>query len=345
METNEDNFSENQKYYNYPIKNFLTKEANSTFNAEIMLCIYTINTSCKYPFIQYLLSDTAFGTLSLPALPVFSSVGKDNLVAYSKVFLSGILQVVNFEEFNKQIVFDGFYEYEEKLYLFFDITKFEFCVDDMSSLRFALIDEIVNHYCVCDMNISPETTNFFINNNSLNYLYDPKNEAYEVPIVGFVSKEKQEKINFVLIFGESAKNKSAILGPYYYFTDFNNAVRQNSRIVRFALFTGKTKYIDNMPNNSVDESEIKKQRLNDTSLNKNYEIQTLRISDHDGIWASSYDSAYLGNIELDDGSFVDDTPMIVLKEYKQQIPLSSHYIDKNKLKQPNSNNYGYSLEY
>ena len=219
------------------------------------------------------------------------------------------------------------------------------------------------------MMISSETINFFIDNNSVNYLYDSKNELYEIPIVGFVGKQTPEKMNFVFIFGESAKNKSAILGPYYYFTGFNTAVRQggwsdnyrpeyiynklvtdneNGRytkggIVRFALFTGKTKYIENMPNNPIDESEIKKQRLNDNCLNQNYEVQTLRISDHDGIWSTTYDSAYLGNIELDDGSFVSDTPMIVLKEYNQQVPLSCHYIDKSKLKdifEPNSNNYG-----
>lgn len=335
MENNENTFSENQLYYNYPIKNLLTKDFdNKNINInEILLCVYTINTSGKYPFIQYLLSNNIFNNLSLPVLPRFSSFNKNNLISYAMVFLSSILQVVDFEEFNNEIEFDGFYEYNQKLYLFFDATGCKLNIDETRSsspLRFALIDEIVNRSYVCDVMISSETVNFFINNNSINYLYDSKNEAYEHPIVGFVGKQTPEKMNFVSIFGESAKNKLAMLGPYYYFTDFKNAVKQGSKIVRFALFTGKTKFIENAPNTPIDESDIKKQRLNDNCLNQNYEVQTLRISDHDGIWSYTYDSAYLGNTELDDGSFVEDTPMIVLKEYKQQIPLTCYCVDINK---------------
>jgi hypothetical protein len=187
-------------------------------------------------------------------------------------------------------------------------------------------------------------------------------------MVGFVGKSTPNKINFTYTFGESPKNRTAILGPYYYFTNFDYAIRQggwshnykpeyihnklitdneNGRyskggIVRFALFTGITKYIENMPNYLIDESEIKKQRLHDISLNKNYEIHTLRISDHDGIWTKTCDSAYLGTIELDDGTFLEDTPMFVLKDYNQQIPLSYHFIDKKSLGnkyEPNSHGY------
>jgi hypothetical protein len=372
MENTENMLSESQINYNYPMKNLLKKELDTNDYSEIILCVYTVNLTGRYPFIQYLLSTNIFNNLSLPVLPTFTSFNKSNLTSYAKVFLSGMLQIDNFEEFNKEIQFDGFYDYNQKLYLFFDVTKCKLNIDDTLSsnpIRFALIYEIINSSYVCDMMISSETINFFIDNNPMNYLYDSKNEVYEIPIVGFVGKQTPEKMNFVFTFGESAKNKSAILGPYYYFTGFNNAVRQggwshnykpehiynklvtdneNGRyakggIVRFALFTGKTKYIENMPNNPIDESEIKKQRLNDNCLNQNYEVQTLRISDHDGIWANTYDSAYLGNIELDDGSFVSDTPMIVLKKYNQQIPLSCHFIDKSKLNdkfETSSNNYG-----
>jgi hypothetical protein len=86
-----------------------------------------------------------------------------------------------------------------------------------------------------------------------------------------------------------------------------------------------------MPNDPIDESEIKQSMLNDTSRNKNFEIQTLRISDHDGNWTNEYDSAYLGNIELDDGNLLKNTPIYVIKDYNQQIPLTKHYINKNTL--------------
>jgi len=373
---NDEYIPENPKYYNYAIKHFLVKDL-SLFEVnsyeEIILCIYRINISGKNPFVQYVLSNNGFYKMSLPVLPFFAKLNHEKLIDYSKVFLSGILQIENFEEFNKKIVFDGYYGYNKNLYLFFDITNNQVNIDDTysySPLMFALTDEIINHGKICNMSISEDTKNFFITNDSINYVYDENNEPYEHPIVGFVGKPTPEIINFTYVFGETSKNKSAILGPYYYFTDFNCAIRQGGwshdykpeymydklitdnedgrylkgGIVRFALFTGNTKYIENEPNAPNDYSEIKKQRINDPLLNKNYEIQTLRISDHDGIWAKTYDSAYLGNTELDDGSFVEETPLIVLKDYKQQLPLSFHFINKVSIgNKYDSNNHSYTI--
>lgn len=152
------------------------------------------------------------------------------------------------------------------------------------------------------------------------------------------------------------------MGPYFYFTNFTNAIKDalynlvNSKdssakqikndtifksitekinvvsrkcgIVRFALFLGLTKYIENSPNDNIDESQIKLQRLEDNNLDQQHERLTMRISDYDGQWADTYDSCYLGDIELDNGEKIQNSPLFVLKEYIQQIPLSYHYIDK-----------------
>jgi len=359
-----ENNSNNSVYYNYPIKQILVKESNTLSDTReyvnIILCVYKINSSGKLPFLQFLLSSNGYDSLTLPTLPVYSSISTNSLISYANVFLSGILQLENFEEFISKIDFDGFYEYNENLYLFFDTTKCELNIDDTylsNPTRFALTDEIINKRNIFNIPINIETTNFFIHNDSINYLYDENNVAYENPIVGFVGKPTLEKLSFVFMFGESAKNKSSILGPYYYFTDFNYAIRQGGwsnnykpeyqfnklitddnygryskgGIVRFALFTGITKYIENMPNSPNDESEIKKQRLEDPNLDHNLEILTLRITDYDGNWSKAYDSVYLGKIELDDGRILEETPMIVLKDYNQQVPLSYHFIDKKNL--------------
>jgi len=66
-------------------------------------------------------------------------------------------------------------------------------------------------------------------------------------------------------------------------------------------------------------------------LDQAVERLTMRISDHDGKWAETYDSAYLGYTELDNGSILKK-PIIVLKEYNQQIPLSYHYVNKKTYK-------------
>jgi hypothetical protein len=377
MDINEDYFPNDPIYYNYGVKNFLMKDialfAETNEYSSIILCVYKVNTNGKFPFLEYLLINNGLGILTLPSIPIFSAFNKSNLISYSKVFLSGILQVNDFKEFDNNLDFDGFYEFGQNLHLFFDVTKCKYNLDDTylsCDVRFALTDEIINHKKICNICIDKEATDFFLKNDSINYLYDGNNEAYEIPIVGFVGKPTPEKVNFVYTFGESSKDKTEILGPYYYFTNFYNAIREggwsknykeesifnkkitdneNGRyikggIIRFALFTGQTKYIENMPNDPIDDSEIKKFRIEDNSIDRKIEILTLRISDHNGNWAKNYDSVYLGNIELDDGSLLNDTSKIVLKEYNQQVPLSSHFINKSKLADKfDSNNLTYSI--
>lgn len=363
-------------YYNYPIKKLLTKNFDLLNNineySQIILCTYLINTDGKYPFLQYLLSNN-FNELNLPILQKFDLLNKDNLISYSTVFLSSLFNIENFNEFNNVIECDGYYEFGENLYLFFDVSNYTKNIENLHTSflnLFCLTDEIINHQKACNMLINEDTINFFITNNSINYLYDENNTAFEHPIVAFVGKPTPEKLEFTYIFGECPKDKMEIFGSYYYFTDFNYAIRQagwshnyndehmhdkvitygkngkrlKSGIVRFALFMGKTKYIENMPNSPIDNSVIKKERLNDVTFNKKQEIQTMRISDHDGLWATVYDSVHLANIELDDGTYIEQTPIIVLKDYCQQTPLSFHYIDKHTLGEKyDPNYYGYKI--
>jgi hypothetical protein len=229
MGENEENSS---IYYNYMANQLLVKDSSIISDVDqyshINLCVYSINTSGKYPFIQYLLTNDGFNNLNLPVLPAYSTFNKDTLQSYSKVFLSGILKTDNFETFNSQIDFNGFYEFKNTLYLFFDVTKCVLNLDDTYSdsfIRFALIDEIINRRNVCNIPVDNNVFNFFSQNYSFNFIYDINNEPYEIPIVGYVGKSTPEKLNFVYTFGESSKNKCALFGPYYYFTDFFNAIR------------------------------------------------------------------------------------------------------------------------
>jgi len=362
--------------YNYGVKNVLSKNIETILPFDkylnIVLCVYFINNQGKIPFLQYLLVNVDSEALTLPILPIYTLFNKHSLISYSEVYLSGILQTDNFEEFSKNISFDGFYEYTDNLYLFFDITHCKITIDETYKscrVRFGLIDEIVNHKHICNIQIDCSISSFFLKNQAIIYLYDKQNKPFEIPSVGFVGKSTEQKEYFIMMFGESAKNKSAIVGPYFYFTNFNNAIRQGGwhddynlpttydlvttdtngkhkkgGIIRFALFVGKTKCIENALNTPNDDSEIKKQRILDNTLDRKMELLTLRISDHDGIWSETYDSVYLGKLELDDGSFLHDTPMFVLKDYQQQLPLSCHFIDKSTLGEKfEENNLCYSI--
>lgn len=335
------------KYYNYGVKHILSKDIEHIQTTDnyisINLCVYSVNTDGTAPFLQYLLANNGYDLLTFPKLPVYTLFNREDIVPYSKVYLSGILQANNFEEFSNDISFDGFYEYSDDLYLFFDITKCkQLYIDETylsNDVRLCLMDEILNHRKICDINVDNNTTTFFTKHESITYLYDEHNNPYEIPVVGFVGKQSESKMKFTIIFGENAKDKTAMFGPYFYFTNYQNSIKQGygsydektgkynkGGVIRFALFMGQTKHIENAPNDPIDESEIKQQRLHDTTLNRQKEVLTLRISDHDGLWANAYDSVYVGNLELDDGSYLDNTPMIVLKNYQNQVPLSCHLI-------------------
>jgi len=332
-------------YYDYKGKSYLTLDyKNELFEyCDINIFAYTINKEKKYPFQQILLAKSVSSSgLIFPKVPLFNNFNKNELIDYTKVCLFGFLSLENYEIFNELIKFDGFYEYNNNLYLFFDLTENKINLYDIynnSSLWFGLINEIVNHKNICNIKISESVSNFFQENQDFCFLLDDEDCIYELPIVSFMScTEKKLKYNYM--FGQTKEDKNQILGPYFYFKDYYTAfeeagslIKDNMKmgLVRFAIFAGNVKYIENYPNDQVDESEIKKQRLQDPNLDQNIERLTMRISDHDGKWADKYDSAYLGNVELDDGSYLNKL-IVVVKEYEQEIPLSYHYINKNTLK-------------
>jgi hypothetical protein len=349
-----------QKYYNYKAKEdlklYFDKDV-TTFN-NVYISAYNVNSSSQNPFLNFLLTKkNAREDLQFPEVPIFKNFETTELINYSKIFLFGLLKLTELENFINLLIFNGFYIFENNLYLFFDITNCEISVNDTysnSANRFALIDEIVNHKKVCNFKIEENITNLFISNNNLCFLVDENDNLYETPIVSFIGTLK-EQMNFKYVFGESAQNKNAILGPYFYFTNFTNSFKNqnlglqenntnntnnknkvNDCIIRFALFRGKVKYILNNLNDPIDKSEIKKQRLEDETMDQNFEHLTIRITDHDGLWSTNFNSVYLGYTELDNGTYLENTPIIVVKEYEQQHSLSYHYVNKKSLEGENN---------
>jgi hypothetical protein len=332
-------------YYNYKGTSLLTLDyKNQLFEYyNINIFGYTINNEKKHPFQQILLARSATNSeLIFPKIPLFNNFNKDELIDYTKVCLFGFLSLENYEPFNDLIKFDGFYEHDNNLYLFFDLTKIKINLYDIysnSSLWFGLIDEIVNYKNICNIKINESVSYFFQENQDLCFLVDDKDDIYELPIACFIPCS-ENKLNYNYMFGQIKEDKNQILGPYYYFKDYYNAyeealnlIKDDTQmvIVRFALFTGNVKYIENYPNDPIDESEMKRQRLQDPNLDQNVERLTMRISDHDGKWADNYDSVYLGNLELDYGNFLNKQ-LFVVKEYGQQIPLTYHFVNNKSLK-------------
>ena len=340
-----------EKDYFYKGETFLSKSFDSdiTNYNSVFICPYTINNISKFPFIRFLLIKNIF-ELEFIQVPILEKMNSDEFLNFSKLCLFNLLNSIDDRNYINEINFKGYYEYNNNLYLFFDITKCELNINDIYQSNlfwFTLLDEILNHKHLCNIQINKNITDFFVNNDAFCFLLNNDDNSYEIPIVGYVEKE-EKKLNFTYIFGESRSDINSILGPFYYFTNFFEAFKNRyikdenneqknvkNGIVRFALFTGITKYIENQINDTIDDSQIKQDRLKDINLDQNIERLTMRISDYDGKWSKeNYDSVYLGNLELDNGALLDK-PIIVLKDYDQQIPLSYHYIDKKSFKERN----------
>ena len=324
-------------FYNYNFKNKLIDNidnylSSNTLNT-IKILAYEVNNDGVYPFLQILLvQDILYSNnLVLPYINV-SSVGSNEIYSYVKNVLKNLNLSDNMELFIENMELNGYYIYKDELIIVIDLTKSKVNLNDFDSIvKLALVSEILNRNDICSVSIDNAVYSFFLNNYDCCVLKNEKNEIYETPIVGYVYK-KNKNLNFTYVFGETKQQSPAILGPYYYFTNYYNAIIElnnniefNSGVVRFAIFTKKTKYIENLPNDNIDTSEIKKLQLEDDNINNNFERLTMRITDYDGNWVEVYDSCYLGRIELDNGEYLKNAPIIAIKEYNQQIPLSFHY--------------------
>jgi len=341
-----DESSEPNLYY-YKGLDILEKDIDNILKynnkiTKIYICGYRVNNTDLYPFLNFLLKNNyETNELVFPSL-VSTDVSSDIISKISKTMKSLFYNTVSDDKYE----YKGFYYYKNNIYLFFDFTNCKLIINNTyknSIIWPVLIDEIINTKNVCNININSEITQFFNENNDFIFLKDTNEKMYEIPCVTYVGKEFS-KLNFTYVFGMSKPDKNFLFGPYYYFTNFKNAVKQCTEknsfkkcieknvgkcgIVRFVLFTGLTKVILNNITDSIDNSCIKRELTG--KLNNLYENLTLRISDYDGKWAEKYNSVYLGDIELDNGEKMKNTPIYVVKQYEQQIPFSYHFIDSKK---------------
>ena len=319
--------------YTYtPVEKYKPKIYNVTNGTNVVLCCYKIFDTTERPFLQYLLADVN-GTLDFQRYTVsfnpfrVNDIGVDIPNDTNKYELSSrkiftivrkfLLQTTKIEHHN--MVYTGYKKYNGDIYFFISLSissKFKIFYDS----QLCLIDEMVNIKRVYNKPIDPRVTNFVQNNMaSFTILDDKNNKALEIPTAGYLGCN-ESNLNFTYTFGNKKSHDNTMLGPYYYFTNFENASKYYG-LVRFAIFTGHMLVKQNFPNDEIDESLLKQQRLNDQRLNHKYELMTQRITDYDGRWAANYDSVYLGHMELDDGQILKNTPVIVVKSHDQQMPL------------------------
>lgn len=354
-------------YYKFDVDELLVQNVDELLNQKsvknIYLVNYSVNNTGIYPFLQYYLFKEFGDVLSFPSLNLkqFTNMDTEKLIFFTQCFLCTLLP--NEKDENKEMnhSFKGFYYFNSNLYIFFDLTSFNLNLNDIykNSTIWTVVSTELYQSTVLDMKIDSKVTSFFMDNTHMLYLFDLNGQVYELPDIWFCGRE-ENLLNFTYIFGVS-KNLYGILGTHYYFTSYKNAILEGcwsknkeekkygkiisdkngkylrGGIIRFAIFTGRCLIKLNKIDDPIDNSEIKNIKLEEL-VDNTYEKLTIRLTDYDGNWSDNYDSVYIGNIELDDGTKFKEGPLLAVKNYNQQIPLSYHYIDNRYIKNNDKDN-------
>lgn len=342
--------------YEYPhsgvLRQFQPDEFTDKNLHTFYICVYKIHLGGKYPFVEFLLEKDNYSTVRTGKSDVKWNWIKiegclfRNIVAYAKVYLVNLLGTEQFEVFDHHLFFRGLLTDHEKVFLFFDISKICDAVltkhhkkEPNQNHEFVLMDEIMNGGRLLNGTIQDKVSSLFLSYPKLIYIWKVSAELgekhrsqVEVPIVAY--QFHATRAEYVRIFGSPQKNRGAILGPYYYFTNYGNAIRRMKAcggervggLVRFALFMGTTKYIENGIQDEEDTSHLREVWAKSLpTLNEQRQFSLLtRITDFDGVWTTHYDSVLLGKTMLDDGEYYrqEPTPLYVVKSTSQQVPLN-----------------------
>ena len=317
-----------QPTYNYAYLDLLRNDDQDNFEIrKVFLCAYTIDNLDSVPFLKYLFvyDPEDPNMLVLASYEYFASgINCKELKMDASMLLINILDRSNMGDF----VFKGYDVRDTNVYVFFDVTNYHIDVNHHNdAIKFCLIDEIMNTRKCFNYTISEAVALHFQSKPWLVYLCDANGNKIEIPNAGYIHADYND-LSFLNAFGVKKSDDLSLLGPYYYFTDYENAIRKTkccsdnaNGIVRFALFMGAMLVKLNYPMDSIDVSDIKKCRVEDDGFERKYECLTMRISDHAGKWAENYDSVFVGRVELDDGSFLRDSPFIVVKKHEQSVIL------------------------
>lgn len=243
----------------YKGKEILNKsEPTYAKGTNISICVYLINMKEK-PFLEFLMHKNN-NILEFPSFKYFGNNVINETRNILNIMLSNLDVNINYTGYIKDVIF-----FEIK-------TDIEYGVYQKkdNKLWFILVYELINLQKSLKMPISLNVVNFFLENTKLLYLTKNKN-IIETPIVGFYGNY-YNKITSIFLFGLHKGNLEDSLGPYYYYGDYDTAIKYSIRnfsnkldvnkdefnkrgLVKYAIFLGKT--------NMVREKKINKNWIKD----------------------------------------------------------------------------------
>ena len=218
----------------------------SSESIEIRICTYQINTSCKLPFIEYLmiLSDEKNGkkVFEFPKFDFVSSKRKSAEKQAEEHVLKMLVHnedaaaddanghVVNFRGVFKHVsetkhepkktkrsVYFFFQKYFKKL-------KHPLQLSKRDRVWWAVSSEIANFKKVMYVDVDPTINDLFIRNPEIMHLYDCKGRLLETPTVCYFGDEFQ-KIKYLAFFGLLKAPVKSSFGPFYVATNFLSSMK------------------------------------------------------------------------------------------------------------------------
>jgi len=326
---------------------------------KIHVCVYKVNSQEMLPFIMFLLYK--YGEeLSFPILDYYNGdIPTHVLDTFKSIF-----------ESDKEVVYKGFIEYNG------DIVVIIECISGASisgasisgasnknqiergiynsKWQWALTSEIINVKDIMKRSISSFATKFLLDNSEVCLLYRNDGTIYETPEVGYYGSY-YKKIAATAVLGMSREDVFASFGPYYYFSNFQYAMRYavwsvnykpqkigtetitvddkgryiKGGLVRFALFTGRTKMLLGREFDKPDESIISKELAEKSEFIRGM----IKLRDNTGSWAKKYNSIRIGSHYIEYKYNVTTQPIVSLKDYEQQVPLEFYFVDTSNVKE------------
>jgi hypothetical protein len=334
--------------YNYNISDILetnTDKISKKINL-VFVCIYVIIDSknrinVPLPYLQYLLFKYQNTNKKFPNYCIFPFIKAKN-----KNYKTNADKLVN-TLLDVKIDTDGFIESNNNLFFFYNYTTSNKPLLNIpnkkqnTQLWWTNIDEICNQKKIIYFPIHKSVWKLFFNYPNLIYIKDYNKNNIEIPIIGYYG-DYYKFIPMIATLGQKIANPKKGYDKFFYVTDFKKAVRYacwtsnySSRtfgdvlitgdngkydkggVVRFAVFMHKIF----CPNKWLSQDEIDKHHQ-----------------------SNEFDSLYVGRTLKNDGSYISITPTYIIKNFKQHVPLSIHYIDNSKLPPIWSNDLDFFIE-
>ena len=345
-------------YYTYDINrhlktdfhNLSPQKGDIIYTCPFMIIESRPNKIIEKPFLQYLLykyTESKKPVSNLCIFP-FEKYKTGNILNIGKKIIKTI--------FNTVYTPLGYIQNNDGIFLFYQIDFLgmlvrESAYRDKPHFLWTTIHEICNTRKFITFPIHNSVSNLFYTNPKLIYLKDKNKKCIEIPTIGYVG-DSVELLNYIATF-QIKSSTLRTFGPYYYFTDFNQAIRrggwssnyekrevfnksitdENGKfhqggMVRFAIFLGNNRVVLDRKTDPI----MPYIRISDklTPLTKD-EITWLKKGK--GKWTKTYDSLLISNFKnINRSGYFWPGTGYILKKYNSFTSLSIHLIDTSTLK-------------